>query len=234
MAEAVDEIKVKHATALQMKRAGVPLNDIAIALGYDNPGSVRYAIQQAEKRERNGEIIDGNPNMPGYEPAVPRDRGLSVEEKQARAFSLRKRGHSFRSIAKLLGYASESSAHDAYRSYLAKLPKHLLEEAKVVDLERLEDLWRVAWSKAKAGDQKAVSNCISILERRAKVHGIDANPDSGRSGPVTNNILLNLQKMSTPELVGVLEALQARRLGSGEPVIDAEEVRHEQPAELPS
>jgi len=60
---------------------------------------------------------------------------------------------------------------------LEKIRKVCSEEAELVreiELQRLDELWRVANTAALKGDLKAIDRCLRIQERRAKLLGLDA------------------------------------------------------------
>lgn len=51
----------------------------------------------------------------------------------------------------------------------------LAEDVKKQQLDRLEMLWRVAYEKSARGDVPAMNTAIKILERQAKLLGLDIN-----------------------------------------------------------
>ena len=93
-----------------------------------------------------------------------------------KAFDLRLTGMSYRKI----GVELKVSYATAFRD-VAAVMEELKEETRVearnyreIELKRLDQLQAGSWSFAVAGDQKAVLNVMRIMERRAKLLGIDA------------------------------------------------------------
>lgn len=99
---------------------------------------------------------------------------LSAVEKQCKALELRKQGKSYIEIATAVGYRKASGAHAAVKSALHKTLTEPADELRVLEAERLDALLAAVWEKAKNGDPKAVDNALRIMERRAKLLGLDA------------------------------------------------------------
>ena len=98
-----------------------------------------------------------------------------VNERKQKAYELRLRGYSQEEIAKVLGVSQ-----GAVSSYFDIEPTdHLTEEKRreYIDLEvqRLDKLLEVSMAKAvDEGNIKAVDAVISIMNRRAKLLGLDS------------------------------------------------------------
>ena len=96
-------------------------------------------------------------------------------ERAARAFALRKAGLSYRDIGLELGVSHQL----VYRDVQATI-KMFLDEARehhtqimAIEAARLDDLQRVMWEQAAMGDRRAVDTVLKIMERRAKLLGLD-------------------------------------------------------------
>ncbi len=99
---------------------------------------------------------------------------LAAVEKQRQALELRLHGTSYAAIATKCGYSKASGAHAAVKSALRKTLSEPAEELRVLEAERLDALLASVWDKASKGDPKAVDNALRIMERRAKLLGLDA------------------------------------------------------------
>ncbi len=104
---------------------------------------------------------------------------IAVRELGAKALELRKEGHSFTAIAKTVGYNSASAAHYAVKSALDRITREPAEELISLELERLDELFKIQYLNAQAGDTAALNGCLKILERRARMLGLDADKGSG-------------------------------------------------------
>jgi len=96
--------------------------------------------------------------------------------KAAKAVNLRAEGLSFPEIAKELGYNSRQAAHDAVVRSLKEILREPVEHLITLDLERLDKLWQINYLNAQAGDTQALAGCMKIMDRRAKLLGMDAPP----------------------------------------------------------
>ena len=102
-------------------------------------------------------------------------KSLSRIERAARAFALRKAGLSYRDIGIELGVNHVTVYKDVQASI-----KQFLDEARehhtqimAIEAARLDDLQRVMWEQAAMGDRRAIETVLKIMERRAKLLGLD-------------------------------------------------------------
>lgn len=82
-------------------------------------------------------------------------------------------GKSFPEIAKEVGYKSRQAAHDAVKRALDLITREPAQELIKLDLERLDQMWGIHYLNAQAGDVQALAACLKIMERRAKMLGLD-------------------------------------------------------------
>jgi hypothetical protein len=102
------------------------------------------------------------------------ERRLEAAEKQRKALELRKAGTPFEVIARELGYRGPSSAYNAVMSALRKTLQEPADEVRNLELTRLDNLLLKLWHRALAGRYTAIDRVLKILERRAKLLGLDA------------------------------------------------------------
>jgi len=102
-------------------------------------------------------------------------RRLKPSARQAAAMELKLAGKSYRTIARKLGFRGPSGAHKAVAAYLRKTLTAPSDELRRIELERLDRLQVVAWKRVTVtADLKAISTVLKIMERRAKLLGLDA------------------------------------------------------------
>lgn len=97
-------------------------------------------------------------------------------ERRTQALELRKQGMTFAQIGAALD-CSEQRAHKIVTEELRRLNEHRAEQATEVarlELERLDALLAGVWEKAKGGDGPAIDRALAVMNRRAKLLGIDA------------------------------------------------------------
>ncbi len=99
---------------------------------------------------------------------------VEAKMKAAKALELRMEGKTFEAIAEELGYAGKQGAYDAVRRSIAAITREPAEELLKLDLERLDAMWGIHYLNAQAGDVQALAACMKIMERRAKLLGLDA------------------------------------------------------------
>ncbi|MFE3577856.1 hypothetical protein [Streptomyces vinaceus] len=101
----------------------------------------------------------------------------ATAERRGKAIRMKIDGASYTEIAEALGYSSKGSACSDVRR---ALEKHVVEEGLAVEawreleLARLDVLQRAIWPKAMAGDPRAIETALKILDRRAKLLGLDS------------------------------------------------------------
>jgi len=84
-------------------------------------------------------------------------------------------GFTFRHIALALKYKGPSGAHKAVDAALERTTREPAEAVRLLELERLDRLQIMAYKRATvAGDVPAAGLVLKIMERRAKLLGIDA------------------------------------------------------------
>lgn len=101
------------------------------------------------------------------------ERGLETE---ARALDLRKRGYTFAEIGKQLGITMQG-AHLAVHRALDKIASLGAEEARDlrrIELERLDRLQKALAPKANKGNAESARALLRVMDRRARLLGLDA------------------------------------------------------------
>ena len=95
-------------------------------------------------------------------------------EKQRQALELRKAGATFEQIARQLGYANAGGAYKIVQAALRDTVQQPADEVRQLELERLDAMLRALWPAAIQGKWLAVDRCLLIMDRRARLLGLDA------------------------------------------------------------
>lgn len=100
-------------------------------------------------------------------------------ERRIQALHLRRAGVSQRDIAAQLKVSLRTIQRDleAALADLAAEQRQGAEALRTLEAERLDALQVAYWPKAMAGDLPAAQLVLRILERRARLFGLDAQPD---------------------------------------------------------
>jgi len=99
---------------------------------------------------------------------------IDAAQKQRDALIMRIAGHSYQDIADALGYAHPSGSHKAVTSALRKTVKEPADELRDLEVSRMDHMYFCLEPKIAKGDARAIEVAIKILERRAKLLGLDA------------------------------------------------------------
>ena len=101
------------------------------------------------------------------------EQKLEIAERRKRALDLRLAGVSYRAIAKQEGVSHGTIISDV-QSALAEIPRQSAEELRQTETERLDQLQRAVWPEALKGNLGAVDKAVKIIDRRARLLGLDA------------------------------------------------------------
>ena len=105
---------------------------------------------------------------------VPKRAGIT--EKRRHALELRMKGLTFAEIACQVGYASASGAYKAVRAALEADAVMAADEIRKLHVARLETLLEAVWDAACRGELQAIDRVLRILDRQAKLLGLDLSP----------------------------------------------------------
>lgn len=108
---------------------------------------------------------------PGHEAA----QQLAKADRDLRILELRRSGLSYSKIAEDVGITA-ASCYRIVKQYLEKVAAECTEESKeliALESERLDSLYKALEPRIATGDPKAITAGIKIMERRARLHGLD-------------------------------------------------------------
>jgi hypothetical protein len=103
-------------------------------------------------------------------------RAIAVAEKRAQALRLRARGETFHRIAETLGVTT-GRAHQLVDEALRETVQAAADDLRKLELERLDMMMPAVMEKARRGRLRSVYTMLRIMERRARLLGLDASPD---------------------------------------------------------
>lgn len=160
--------QLMRSTAAAYYAAGDTVAEIAKKMNLSDPTVRKYlsesmatVAQMSEKERLQAEVTQ--------RPAPPTsDRGIAIEKRIG--------GWTYKAIGDLLGY-DEKMIRVWVREEMERL--HALEvdcmdAQRRLQIERVERMLEGLWSKASNGDPKAVDTVLKLLERQAKLLGLDA------------------------------------------------------------
>lgn len=110
---------------------------------------------------------------------------VAASERRAQAVALRISGMTYDAIAQRLGVGSTTVFRDVTESMAdaAKRTREAADELLELELQRLDTLQGGLWDAALAGDVSSVRAVLAVMERRAKLLGLDAAAKPGDAPP---------------------------------------------------
>ena len=136
-------------------------------------------------------------------------RRVAAHTRQLQALELRKAGATYQAIAEQLGYAHAKGAYKAVTSALKLTLREPADELRELEVARLDAMLLPLWRRVQSGDEKAVDRVLRIMERRARLLGLDAPTRGELSGPDGKPLAVDLTTLSDEELK-TLERIQAK------------------------
>jgi len=98
---------------------------------------------------------------------------LDLKRRDARVFELRIQGNTFDQIAGEVGYSGPSGAWQAYQRIKSEVIFESIDEARQLELMRLDEMQLAVWDRAINGELAAAHCVLKIMDRRAKLLGLD-------------------------------------------------------------
>lgn len=100
-------------------------------------------------------------------------RRIEAVEKQAQALQYRKMGLNYGQIAAKLNMPSHQAAWAACDAAMKKMLREPADTVRKLELDRLDAMFIVPYGNALRGDMSAVAVVLHIMQRRAKLLGLD-------------------------------------------------------------
>lgn len=154
-------------------------------------------------------------------------RSPKTAERDHQALDLRVRGRSLQAIADELGYASRGAVTNAIHRAFRDLPLPGTEDAKQLDLERIDRLIEQAWTVMER-EHVAYSNGQVIRRRTGEVEtdesGLERLDDKGRTIPVYEEVLDDGPLLASIDRIRSLLERRAKIIGYDAPTRSRVEV----------
>jgi len=102
------------------------------------------------------------------------ENDIELIDKELKVLELGRAGYTFDDIARNVGYSSPSGAFYALKRALKRTLQQPADELREMETDRLDRLQAAVWAKAIQGDTKAVDAVLRIMDRRARLMGLDS------------------------------------------------------------
>jgi Sigma-70, region 4 len=104
---------------------------------------------------------------------MPFERTEAQAHIDTQALRLRSLGYTYRRIAEEMG-CNVGTAYSRVQRALAQIPAEAVDEYRSIQRQQMDDLMATYLPQALAGDYKSAELVMKLLDRRAKLEGIDA------------------------------------------------------------
>lgn len=136
------------------------------------------------------------------------DRVIALDKRRRQAVALRQQGASIADIARTLDVAESTIKNDLSAALNSVRDSFDTRELFLLEMQRLDRLQMAVYNDALKGDDKKIATVIKLMERRARLAGLDAEPDRDTSTQV--HISVNPQ-LFPPAVQQRLAAQQQRQ-----------------------
>lgn len=99
---------------------------------------------------------------------------VEAARRRKQALELRLQGKTYQQISDEIGWTSKRYAWRMVMQELRNIPKEEAAELRQIEMERLNTLTDALWTSAMTGDPKAVDAMLKLMERRARMLGLDS------------------------------------------------------------
>jgi hypothetical protein len=101
---------------------------------------------------------------------------IDAAQRRIQALNFRLQGLTYREIGEAMGF-SEARAHKIVTTELRRLNdkrSELATEQRKLDAARLDTMLKTLWPAVLKGKPEVIDRALSIMQRRAKLYGLDA------------------------------------------------------------
>ena len=144
-------------------------------------------------------------------------RSSIARVREGKALQSRISGASFADIGDELGI-SPQGAYKAYKRAMARLNTQTDESAdelRRLECERLDQMFHGLWDDAKSGNDGKIDRALHIMERRAKMLGLDAPTKIAPTDPGGENEYRGMSDVQLARELIAANAAIARAIGNG-------------------
>lgn len=110
-------------------------------------------------------------------------RRMKAVERQRQALELRMAGYTYDVIAERIGYTDGSAAYKAVMAGILKTLQEPADHVRAIEVARLDKLMAGIYLQAKQGNLPSMDRVLKLMERRARLLGLDRPVQWEVSGP---------------------------------------------------
>lgn len=131
----------------------------------------------------------------------------AVIQKETDALLLRRAGITYDVIAERLGYAHRSSARKAVNRALVRTQQDPADETRRLEVDRLDAIQAAHWREALNGNIASTAQILRVMERRARLLGLDAPTAVAADVTATGTVVVNfgIPRPTEPDPADILD-----------------------------
>jgi hypothetical protein len=159
--------------------------------------------------------------------------GPELIDKEIKVLELRRAGLTWTRIAEEVGYADHTGAYAAYKRAIKRTQQQPADELRTQELDRIDRLQLAIWPNAMKGDTRAILTIIRLMERRAKLTGLDMpikieqDITTWDGGDSIDRAVRDLAALLTShDAISTGESAMAEHIGESEPVTAEHELEN--------
>jgi len=99
---------------------------------------------------------------------------IQAQEKRRKALQARRIGMPYDQIAQVVGYSDGSAAYKAVNKAFAQIIQEPVQQLKVLQVERLNQMLLILAQKVQAGDEKAIMTSLAVMDKLDRLEGTEA------------------------------------------------------------
>jgi hypothetical protein len=168
--------------------------------------------------------------MPNHNAAVP---SPELVDREIKVLELRRVGLTWVRIAEEVGYKDHTGAYAAYKRAIKRTMQQPADELREQELDRIDRLQVAVWPSAMKGDTRAVLTIVRLMERRAKLTGLDMpikieqDVTTWTGGDSIDRAVRDLASLLTRnDATGSGESAMAEHISESEPVTAGDELEN--------
>ena len=168
--------------------------------------------------------------MPNHNSPIP---SPELVDKEIKVLELRRVGLTWVRIAEEVGYADHTGAYAAYKRAIKRTMQQPADELREQELDRIDRLQVAVWPAAMKGDTRAVLTIVRLMERRAKLTGLDMpikieqDVTTWTGGDTIDRAVRDLAALLTRnDATGTGESAMAEHISETQPVTTGNELEN--------
>lgn len=105
---------------------------------------------------------------------MQKTKNTETYDREIQALELRRQGHTYQQISDQMGLGGPGVAHRIIRRTMEQTITENVEQTREIELQRLDGYLTRLQPRIQNGDTKAIDTALKIMDRRAKMLGLDA------------------------------------------------------------